>query len=118
MEQLKVGMNGLLSVVKKKVVVATASVSSTEALPMAGLALQLEVPTVAAANICDRKVGEECWNSGLDDRLGAVVASIYLKAVAASIHLETAAATSVATQLWETFPMTSRVMSPYGNPIT
>jgi hypothetical protein len=39
MEQLKVGTNELPSVVKKKVVVAMASVSSTEAFPTAGLAL-------------------------------------------------------------------------------
>jgi hypothetical protein len=39
MEQLKVGTNDLLSVVKKKVAVAEASVLSTEAFPMAGLAL-------------------------------------------------------------------------------
>jgi hypothetical protein len=47
-------------VVKKKVGVAVASVSSTEAFPTAGLALQLEVPTVVAASIPDRKVGQEC----------------------------------------------------------
>jgi hypothetical protein len=39
MKQLKVGTNDLLSVVKKKVIVAVASVSSTEAFPMMGLAL-------------------------------------------------------------------------------
>jgi hypothetical protein len=39
MEQLKVGTNDLLSVVKKKVAIAAASVSSTEAFPMVGLAL-------------------------------------------------------------------------------
>jgi hypothetical protein len=48
-------MNDLPSVVKKKVYVTTA-----------GLALQLEVPTTAVANIRGRKVGEEYWNSGLD----------------------------------------------------
>jgi hypothetical protein len=47
-------------VVKKKVVVAAASVSSTEAFPIAGLALQLEVPTAAIASIPSQKVGEEC----------------------------------------------------------
>jgi hypothetical protein len=41
----------------KKVVVV--SVLSTEAFPMVGLALQVEVPTVAAS-IPDPKVGEEC----------------------------------------------------------
>jgi hypothetical protein len=55
MEQLKVGINDLSSVVKKKV--TAVSGSYTEAFPMAGLALQLEVPTVAAASIPDRKVG-------------------------------------------------------------
>jgi hypothetical protein len=50
-----------------------------------GLALQLEVLTVAAASILSRKVGEECWNSGLDGRLEAVVDNIHLVAVAASI---------------------------------
>ncbi len=48
---------------------------STEAFPRAGLALQLELPTVVAASIPDRKVGEECWNSGLDGRLKTVVVS-------------------------------------------
>jgi hypothetical protein len=47
-------------VAKKKVTAAAASVSSTEAFPMVGLALQLEVPTAAAASILGRKVGEEC----------------------------------------------------------
>jgi hypothetical protein len=54
--------------VVKKVTVATALVLSTEAFPMAGLALQLEVP-MAAVNICGPKVGEECWNSDIDGRL-------------------------------------------------
>jgi hypothetical protein len=36
------------------------SVSSTEAFPTTGLALQLEVPTAATANIRSRKVGEGC----------------------------------------------------------
>jgi hypothetical protein len=44
-------------VVKKKV--DAASVSSTKAFSMAGLTLQLEVPTVAAS-IPGPKVGEEC----------------------------------------------------------
>jgi hypothetical protein len=39
MEQLKLGTNDLPSVVKKKVNAVAASVSSTEAFPMAGLAL-------------------------------------------------------------------------------
>jgi hypothetical protein len=42
---------------KKKV--AATLVSSTEAFPMAGLALQLEVPTVMAS-IPGLKVKEEC----------------------------------------------------------
>jgi hypothetical protein len=95
MEQLNVGTNDLPSVVKKNVVVAVVSVSSTEAFPM-----------VMAARICSRKVGEECWNSGLDGRLEAMAASIHLKAVMASIHLEaTAAAMLEAARLWETLPM-------------
>jgi hypothetical protein len=60
MEQLKVGTNDLPSVVKKKVAVATASVSSTKGFLTAGLDLQLEVPTAVAASIRGRKVGEEC----------------------------------------------------------
>jgi hypothetical protein len=47
----------LPSMEKKKV--AVTSVSSTEAFPMAGLALQLEVPTVTAS-IPGLKVKEEC----------------------------------------------------------
>jgi hypothetical protein len=46
--------------VKKNVVVAAVSMSSMEAFPTAGLALQLEVPTVTATSIHSRKVGEEC----------------------------------------------------------
>jgi hypothetical protein len=48
MEQLKADTNYLPSVAKK-VAAATTSMSSTEAFPMAGLALQLEVPTAAAS---------------------------------------------------------------------
>jgi hypothetical protein len=59
MEQLKVGTNDLSSVAKKKVVAVLTSLSSTEAFPTVGLALQLEVPTVAATSIPGRKVGEE-----------------------------------------------------------
>jgi hypothetical protein len=66
-------------VVKKKVTMAAASVSSMEAFPTARLALQLEVPT-AVASIPGQNVGEEYWNSGLDDRLEAVAASIQLEA--------------------------------------
>jgi hypothetical protein len=60
MEQLKVGTNDIPSVVKKNVTAAASSVSSTEAFPTAGLALQLEQPTAATASIYSRKVGEEC----------------------------------------------------------
>jgi hypothetical protein len=60
MEQLKVGTNDLPSVAKKKVTTDVVSVSSTEAFPMTGLALQLEEPMMAAASIHGRKVGEEC----------------------------------------------------------
>jgi hypothetical protein len=64
-------------------------------------------------------VGEDCCNSGLNDRLEAVAASIHLKAVAANIQLEaTVVATSEATRLWETLPMTSQVLGPYENPVT
>jgi hypothetical protein len=66
MEQLKVGTNDLSSEAKKKVVVAAASMSSMEAFPMVGLALQLEVPTTVVASIPGQKVGEECLNYGLD----------------------------------------------------
>jgi hypothetical protein len=112
-------MNDLPSVVKNKVTAATVSVSSTEAFPMVGLALQLKVRMAAAASISDRKVGEECWNSGLDGRWEAVVISIHLKVVAASIHLEeVAAATSEATRLRETLRTASRVAGPYENPVT
>jgi hypothetical protein len=111
---LKVCANDLSSVAKKKVVAAAASVSSTEAFPTAGLTLQLEVPTVTAASIPNRKVGEECYNSGLDGRLEAMMVSIHLKAVAASIQLEaTVAAMSEATRLRETLPTTSWVLGPY-----
>jgi hypothetical protein len=60
MEQLKVDTNDLPSVEKKKVDMATASVTSMEAFPMAGLALQLEVPMAVVASIPSRKVREEC----------------------------------------------------------
>jgi hypothetical protein len=46
-------------VAKKKVTAAMASVLSTKAVPMAGPALELEVPTVTVASIPGRKVGEE-----------------------------------------------------------
>jgi hypothetical protein len=48
-----------------------------------GLVLQLEVPTVAAS-VPGPKLGEECWNSGLDARLEAVAASIRLEAAVAA----------------------------------
>jgi hypothetical protein len=63
---LKERTNVLPLVAKKTVVTAAASVSSTKVFPTAGLALQLEV-----ASILRLKVGEECWNSGLDGRLEA-----------------------------------------------
>jgi hypothetical protein len=97
-------MDVLPSVVKKKVDATAMSVSSKEAFPTAGLALQLEVPT-AASNISGLKVGDECWNSGLDVRLEVVTASIHLEAVVASIQLEAAVvATSKSAQLWEILP--------------
>jgi hypothetical protein len=74
---------------------------------------------VAAASIPGWKVGEECWNSGLDGRLEVVVTSIHLKAVASSIQLEAVVvATSEATWLRETLPMASWVLGPYENLIT
>jgi hypothetical protein len=77
------------------------------------------VPTAVATSIPGQKVGEEWWNSDLDDRLEAVAASIHLKVVAASIQLEAAAvATSEAARLWETLPTASRVLDPYENPVT
>jgi hypothetical protein len=60
MEQFKVGTDDLPSMVKKNVTAVVASVSSTEAFPMVGLALQPEVPMAVAASIHSRKVGEEC----------------------------------------------------------
>jgi hypothetical protein len=60
MEQLKVDTNDLLSVEKKKVDMATASVTSMEAFPMVGLALQLDVPMAVVASIPSWKVREEC----------------------------------------------------------
>jgi hypothetical protein len=118
MEQLKVGINDLPLGAKKKVTMVAASVSSIEAFPMVGLALQLEVPTAMAANIRDRKVGVECWNSGLDGRLEAVAASIDLKVMAASVHLlAVAVAMLKAARLWETLPTASRVVGSYENPI-
>jgi hypothetical protein len=76
MEQLNVGTNNLPSVAKKKIVVAATSVSSTETFPTMGLALQLEVPMAVTTSIPSQKVGKECWNSGLDGWLEAVVASL------------------------------------------
>jgi hypothetical protein len=88
----------VLSSVAKKKVIAT-SVSSIEALPTVVLALRVEVPMVASS-IRGSKVGEECWNSGLD---------AWLEAVAASIHLEVeVVATSTSAWLWETLYTTSR----------
>jgi hypothetical protein len=84
---------------KKKVTVV--SVLSTKAFPTIGLALQLKMPTTAAASIPSRKVGEECWNSSLDDRLKAVVASIQLEAAVTAM--------SEAARLWEILPIASWV---------
>jgi hypothetical protein len=88
-------------VAKKKVV----AVSSTEAFPMAGLALQVEVPTASAmaASITGLTVGDECWNSSLE---------------AASIQLEAVLATSKCARLREIIRMTSRVFDPSQNPVT
>jgi hypothetical protein len=52
-----IGTNYLPSVAKKVIV---ASVSSMEAFPTVGLALQLEVPMAAVASMPSREVGEEC----------------------------------------------------------
>jgi hypothetical protein len=86
-----------------------ASVSFTEAFPIPGLALQLEVPTAALASIPGQNMGEECCNSGLYGRLEAMVASIHLEAAVPAM-LEVA-------RLWETLPTTSRVLDPYENPV-
>jgi hypothetical protein len=110
MEQLKVSTNDLLSVVKKKVVASAVSRLSTEAFPMVGFALQLVVPTAATTSIPSRKVGEECWNSGLDGQLEAVPASVQLEVAMTAM--------SEAAQLWETLPTTSWVLDPYENPVT
>jgi hypothetical protein len=80
-------------VVKKKV--TAASVSSMEAFLMAWLVLQLEVPKAAVTNILGWMVQEECWNSSLDGRLEAVVASIQCEVVVGSIQLEAAVAASI-----------------------
>jgi hypothetical protein len=106
-------------VVKKKVTTTAASMLSMEAFPTTGLALQLEVPTAVVASIPVLKVGEECWNYGLDGRLEAVVASIHLEAAVDSIQLEAAVvATSKAARLWETHPTASWVLDLYKNPVT
>jgi hypothetical protein len=71
------------------------------------------------ASIHASKVGEECWNSSLYDRLDAMAISIHLEEVAASIQLQaTAVATSKYTRLWETLPTTSRVLDPYKSTVT
>jgi hypothetical protein len=85
-QQLIVGTNDSPLAVKKKV--DAASVSSTKAFHTTGLALQLEVPTAVATSILGQKVGEKCWNFGLDGRLEAVVANIQREKMAASIQLE------------------------------
>jgi hypothetical protein len=85
----------LPSMVNKKV----AAVSSTEAFLMAGLALQVEVPT-AAANIPGPIVGEECWNSGLDT----------------SIQVEAVTATSKSVWLRETLPHGITSVGPVWEP--
>jgi hypothetical protein len=51
MEQFKVGTNHLPAVAKKKVDAAATSGSTTETFPTVELALQLEVPITAMANI-------------------------------------------------------------------
>jgi hypothetical protein len=53
-----------------------------------------------AASIPSQTVGEECWNSSLDDWLEAVVA------------------TAEAARLRETLPTASQVLNPYQNPVT
>jgi hypothetical protein len=97
--------------VVKKVTAAAALVSFMEAFPTTGLALQLEVPT-AVTSIPSLKVGEECWNSGLNDRLETMAACIDLEAVVASIQLEASvAATSKSARLRETLSMSSWVLA-------
>jgi hypothetical protein len=55
---------------------------------------------VEVASIPGRKVGEECWNFGLDGWLEVVMA------------------TSEAAQLQKTLPMASQVLDPHENPVT
>jgi hypothetical protein len=95
--------------VKKKTATVVVSMSSKEAFPTMGLALQLKVPTMVTS-IPGPKVGEECWKSGLDGRVEAVVASIHLEAVAAAM--------SKPSWLRETLPTASRVLAPYEIPVT
>jgi hypothetical protein len=93
-----------------------AVLSSTEAFPMAGLALQVEVPTTSVtANISSPTVWEECWNFGLE-----VVGTRnpHLAATAASIQLEVVGGTSKAARLWQILPMVSWVLDPFENPVT
>jgi hypothetical protein len=95
--------------VKKKTAIAVASMSSNEAFPTVGLALQLKVPTMVTS-IPGTKVGEECYKSGLDGRVETVVASIHLEVVAVAM--------SKPSWLQETLPTTSRVLAPYEIPVT
>jgi hypothetical protein len=85
---------------------------------MVGLALQVELPMVAAS-IPSPKVGEECCNSGPDARLEVMVTNIHLEVMVTSIQLQEAVvAMSKSARLWETLPTTSRVLDPYENPVT
>jgi hypothetical protein len=98
--------------VKKEVV----AVSSTEAFPMAGLALQVEVPMASAtSSIPGPTVGVECWNFGLE---AVGTRNPHLETYVASIQLEVVAATSKVARLWEILPMASQVLDPSKNPIT
>jgi hypothetical protein len=73
--------------------------SSMESFPLVGLALQVEVLTMTAS-IPGSKVRVECWNSGTDAQLEAVVA------------------TSKSARLRETLPTASWVLDLYENPVT
>jgi hypothetical protein len=91
---------------KKKVDVATASVSSTEAFPMMELALQLDVPTtwqpVSLTRRWRRSARTLAWMAGW--RWWRLVSSCRWWRPRQRLH--------------ETLTTTSRVLNPYENPVT
>jgi hypothetical protein len=73
---------------------------------------------MAVASIPGLKVGD-CWISGLDGQLEAVVTSIHLEVVAASIPQEEAvAATLKCARPRETLPTASLVLHPNDSSVT